>query len=138
MTMTFGDVMRITQDIHEEFKSIFPQFAVSEGPAGTFNIQCRARTTDLTQSPDNPIYGIGRIVMERLAGGRQAWIRVYPEVEVQTDFEKNEKSIMNYVRFSFKDELGKWESVQNLSQSTPSQYAADFRATQPFDGVAGQ
>jgi hypothetical protein len=105
--MLIGDVLAITTQIANEFPAAHPQFVVSENPDGWFHIQGGGWTTDLSRS--SPIHQIGSVILERLAAGRSAFIRVRPEVNREKNFQTGDEVMHSYVRFSFRDEPGEWE-----------------------------
>lgn len=106
--MTRNEVDQIIRKIRDESWEIAPRFIVSQSPDGWFHIQCWAETTDLELSPEKPIVQISETVLDRMAKGRSAFIRVRPELENFAEA-TGKKFIQSYVRFSFIDKPGEWQ-----------------------------
>jgi len=54
-----------------------------------------------------------KCIMDLFAKGRDAFIRVQPEVTTQKNFEMDKIEIRGYVRFSFKLAAGEWIDVSH-------------------------
>lgn len=80
---------------------------------GFYHVSCHTRGDSHDKAT-----GIAMLVLNSLAGGKKAYIRVFPSESVsRTDYDTKITKYSSYARFSFSNEEGEWEIFDNYPES---------------------